>query len=368
MAFLKSAEYDIFISYSHVDNQPDRENETGWVDCFERQLSIKLLKRFGEPVEIWWDRKLRRAQLFDKAIEKAVLGSTVLVALITNRYLKSDYCRQEIEWFCGNLRQENAGMVGEDYQRLFPVMLYNIPRQQWPKPCFGTLAFPFHDAGADEHGEPLRPDSDDFQKQLRILVEELYEVLTRLKMTESQRFNAGAEPGDTITAAVPVAAPVAAGWANGGMANPASCESAAAGSVPEFTAVQEMFTRFVGPMAGLLAKKHAPEAGNSASLAKLLSAHIPDMKEKAEFLRLCGVEEKALPPAGRGQVSMAFGQDVLARVETDLSFYVGPIARALVADAAKRATTLPALYHSLAQHIPLPHERQGFLSAMPKFD
>jgi hypothetical protein len=185
MAYLKSFDHDIFISYAHDDNVPDREGEKGWVERFAQQLSIRLLKRFGEPVDIWRDPALKRAQLFDRVIEKAVQGAGVMISLITNRYLHSAYCQQEINWFCDKVKQEPCGLIVDDYVRVFPVLLYNIPPESWPEACHGTSAFPFHDASDTDFGEPLDPDSDAFSKQLRRLVDELHAVLTRLKQREA---------------------------------------------------------------------------------------------------------------------------------------------------------------------------------------
>jgi hypothetical protein len=367
MAFLATLEHDVFISYAHVDNQPEREKEAGWVDCFERQLAIKLVKRFGEPVDVWRDKKLSRVQLFDRAIERAARGSAVMVALLTSRYLKSDYCRQEMAWFCQTLEHENADVVDGDYRRLFPVLLYNIPHGEWPKPCEGMLAFPFHDGGENEYGEPLHPDSGAFQKQLRILAEDIYRVLKRLETARGQCRQA--KPGqDRASPADPGAAgPVAAGDASALAANPPS--RAPQEAAADFGAIQELFARFVGPMAGLLVetqvKRHALGPGDSPALARLLAPHIQDESESLQFLRLCGAEENAPPAAGP---AARFAPEALERLERELSYYMGPVARALVAEAAKRAATLPALYHLAARHIPLPEERQRFLDTLLKRD
>jgi hypothetical protein len=185
MAYLKSFDHDVFISYAHFDNMPDREGDKGWVEQFAQQLAIRLLKRFGEPVDIWRDPALKRSQLFDRVIEKAVHGSGVMLSLITNRYLLSEYCQQEITWFCEKVAQEPCGLIVNDHVRVFPVLLYNIPPQSWPEVCQGASAFPFHDASGPDFGEPLNPDSEAFSRQLRRLVDELHLVLTRLKQHEA---------------------------------------------------------------------------------------------------------------------------------------------------------------------------------------
>lgn len=201
MAYLKSFDHDIFLSYAHVDNVPDREGERGWVEQFEQQLSIRLLKRFGESVDIWRDPALGRSQVFDRVIEKAVHGAGIMISLLTNRYLLSEYCTQEIQWFCDKVKEESCGLIVDDYLRIFPVLLYNLPPESWPEVCRGTSAFPFHDASGTDVGEPLKPDSKAFDKQLRGLVDELHALLTRLKQHEAAPTpdESDASPASTFT-------------------------------------------------------------------------------------------------------------------------------------------------------------------------
>jgi hypothetical protein len=197
MAYLKSFNHDIFISYAHVDNLPDRDGVKGWVEQFVQQLAVRLLKRFGESVDIWNDPQLKQSQLFNTVIEKAIQSSGIMVSLMSNRYLRSDYCQQEIKWFCDKVVQEPCGLVIDDHVRVFPVLLYNIPPANWPDACQGVRAFPFHNATGTQFGEPLDPGSGTFSERLSCLVDELYEVLTRLGQREAEPESVDAEASQT---------------------------------------------------------------------------------------------------------------------------------------------------------------------------
>lgn len=182
MAFLRQFTHDVFVSYAHVDNLPDRPGERGWVEDFADQLRVRLLKRAGEPVEVWRDPELRRVERFDEAIQKAVREAGVMIALISNRYLRSEYCADELAWFCEKASAEPHGLTVGGCLRVFPVLLYNFPHTEWPEACRGTLAFPFHDAeGTDAHGAPLDPAGEPFEQQMKALVEELHHVLELLR-------------------------------------------------------------------------------------------------------------------------------------------------------------------------------------------
>lgn len=191
MPYLNSASHDVFISYAHFDNLPDREGEKGWVEQFEHQLTVRLMKRFGEAIKLWRDPQLSRTQLFDPVIEEAVRGSGVMLSLITPRYLKSDSCQQEIGWFHTKACDDPLGMLVDHRSRIIPVRLYNFSYDEWPNgwpdECKRLEGFRFHDTGQTSFGEPLATTSDLFQKELSRLVEELYLLLTTIKKQETQR-------------------------------------------------------------------------------------------------------------------------------------------------------------------------------------
>ena len=187
MAFLKDSDHDVFVSYAHTDNIPDREGEKGWVDQFAHQVMIRLLKHSGEQIEVWRDPELSRAQLFDAEIERAIRGSGVMLCLISPSSLRSEYCVQEIDCFSRKAAGEPEGLTVDNYLRIFPVLLYNIPHEEWPEPVAGTSAFMFHDAADDRRGKPLDPAADAFEEQLDRLVEELYTVLSRLQERRAVR-------------------------------------------------------------------------------------------------------------------------------------------------------------------------------------
>lgn len=172
MPYAKNFAHDVFVSYAHVDNTPERADETGWVTAFSKQLSVRLLKRLGTQPSVWHDPRLDRTEIFDDAIEKAVRGSAVFVTLVSNSYLNSEYCAQEQKWFSdsGNLR------VG-DHRRVVPVLLYNIPFGRWPEICQGLTGFQFHESEGDELGRPIDADDDRFEDRQWEMVDEIARLL-----------------------------------------------------------------------------------------------------------------------------------------------------------------------------------------------
>ena len=60
MPYIPNYDYDLFISYAHVDNKTAIEDTPGWVDQFQTCLEVSLEKRVGRvgKVKIWRDKKL----------------------------------------------------------------------------------------------------------------------------------------------------------------------------------------------------------------------------------------------------------------------------------------------------------------------
>ena len=64
----------IFLSYAHDDNKVPENGFTGWVDFFDRTLSIELLER-ALDCELWRDRRdVDPIAFFDDEILNAVCG------------------------------------------------------------------------------------------------------------------------------------------------------------------------------------------------------------------------------------------------------------------------------------------------------
>src|SRR5438067_3984115 len=61
-------EYDLFISYAHIDNQHYSDVPKGWIDYLHDRLEISLSKRLGRTPKIWRDRKLRGNEVFNDEI------------------------------------------------------------------------------------------------------------------------------------------------------------------------------------------------------------------------------------------------------------------------------------------------------------
>jgi len=184
MAYLTGFDYDIFISYAHVNNQRASEGEEGWVTQFQKHFEMQLSTLVGRMglVKIWWDPEIDGNQLFDRTIQERVNRSAIFLAMTSKGYLASDYCQQELLWFVQKATAEAWGLSIGDRVRVFNLLLNNIPHTRWPDAYSGTSGHPFHDAESEnEIGYPTDPGEKLFKRQLRALVEAVYSTLEEFR-------------------------------------------------------------------------------------------------------------------------------------------------------------------------------------------
>ena len=185
MSFVPGFEYDIFISYAHVDNE--EAEEKGWVERFHKYLKIELDKQIGRPelTAIWRDPALKGNQLFDKTIQDQINASALFLALTSRGFLESEYCRKELNRFLEKAKKDHLNLVvGENYSRIFNQLLYNIPHKEWPDEYGGeSTGFKFY----DEFGYPLNPGSEPFKNQVRSLVKAIHKTLCACKKKVAQK-------------------------------------------------------------------------------------------------------------------------------------------------------------------------------------
>jgi len=175
MGYIPGFNYDIFISYSHIDNEKI-EDEEGWVEQFYNALRISLWQLIGtEEIKIWWDdKRVDGGVIFDDAIAGGIKKSAILLCLNSPSYLKSHYCKKELDLFYNTAQYDSFGLKVEDRSRIVNVLLYNIPYPQWPHELSGTSGFRFHDAEEEEDkGHALEARTPPFKEQIKDLSDSL---------------------------------------------------------------------------------------------------------------------------------------------------------------------------------------------------
>ena len=171
--------HDLFISYSHIDNEPV-DGAGRWVDQFAERLSVELWKRAGSKVSVWRDSKLAGSDIFDEVIQHHVQTSAVFVAIVSPAYLRSQASQDELTAFVHSARSSQAGLVLRNSSRVLPVMLYDISSHELPEVVRNVLGVRFYQDSAGGV-DPVRPDDDEYRRMLLRISEPIVKLLRELR-------------------------------------------------------------------------------------------------------------------------------------------------------------------------------------------
>lgn len=150
----------LFISYAHLDNEPVAENDPGWVSRFHSALETILGKRLGCKAEIWRDERLQGNDAFSDEILAQFSDTAALVALVSPRYVQSEWCLREVHRFC-QTAQDAGGLWVDNKSRIFKVMTLPVDSQDaLPAPMRETLGFDFFVRDPDGTEKELNPAYD----------------------------------------------------------------------------------------------------------------------------------------------------------------------------------------------------------------
>jgi TIR domain-containing protein len=134
---MPSFEYDLFISYSHIDNG----DGDGWVDMFHARLKRRLGVELGREPRIWRDAKrLRGGDYFDDEIERALAHTKILLTVVSPSYLNSKYCAQELRCFTEAAIANGGVRVGNRSRRVKVVKTW-VERDRHPTELQGQTGY-----------------------------------------------------------------------------------------------------------------------------------------------------------------------------------------------------------------------------------
>ncbi|MFO1120115.1 MAG: TIR domain-containing protein [Rhodospirillales bacterium] len=196
MAYLSpDFDYDLFISYPHGDfDQVGSSRLKTWSQIFVAEFVDELrLSLEGEQLVVFRDEDKRSGFGIDptrelpEQLQQAVQTSGLLVVLMSPFYLKSDWCKQEANWFVAEAerRQRGNGFI-------FVARIWPTKAEDWPPELKGALGFWFFDRKIGRErpnrvrpfgwADPIQHDHDGtFRKALGDLVEPAAERLKEMR-------------------------------------------------------------------------------------------------------------------------------------------------------------------------------------------
>ena len=181
MAYTPGCANDVFVSYAQVDDRPLPGAKDGWVCLLVDALKILLAQQLGraEVLAVWRDLQLSRHAQLTPEIFQAVRSSAVLLVVLSEGYLASEWCQRE--------RNEFLDTAGTGTRRLFVVERMPIEHHRKPAEFSDLLGYPFwmrerDDLPARTLGVPVpTPNEPEYYHRLNQLALELATELKRIK-------------------------------------------------------------------------------------------------------------------------------------------------------------------------------------------
>ncbi|MEM1293591.1 MAG: TIR domain-containing protein [Cyanobacteria bacterium P01_H01_bin.162] len=179
---------DVFISFTHIDNQPLNPDKDGWISTFHKALEIRLSQLLLRDANIWRDLELQGNDELKPAILEALTQSALLVSILSPRYLKSEWCMLELQRFCQAADSSGGLRAGNTKARLFKVIKTYLPRDQHPIEFSSLLGYEFYDfdnAGRPKEFDPIF--GPERQQRFYAKLEDLaHDIKKTLESIESQ--------------------------------------------------------------------------------------------------------------------------------------------------------------------------------------
>ncbi|MDX1546563.1 MAG: TIR domain-containing protein [Rhodothermales bacterium] len=192
-------DFDVFISYAHIDDEALADGEPGWIATLHRVLEVRLAQLLGERPRIWRDPKLQGNDVFDETITEQLTGAAALVSVVSPRYVRSEWCTREWQAFLEAAEAQGGLRVG-DKARVFKVVKTPVPLAEQPAPADRLLGYEFFEVDP-ETGRPRefnRVFGPDAQQQYFARVEDLaYDLRDVLESLRRAR-PAAAPEGATV--------------------------------------------------------------------------------------------------------------------------------------------------------------------------
>ena len=121
---------DVFVSYSHGDPIEGRAPLRDWTRALVRRLQdqIHSLETEFDGLHIWMDPEVDPTAFLTDELKGKASGCGVLMIVMSNRYLRSSWCKDELDWF----KKQFEGRA-TDGGRLFVLRGQKTDEGLWPE-------------------------------------------------------------------------------------------------------------------------------------------------------------------------------------------------------------------------------------------
>jgi hypothetical protein len=211
MSYVPGFKFDVFISYAHDSNQPaSAGRDRGWVSELWEDLNKRLVGEMAPSPTIFMDdSNLRKAGAYPEDLEKALRRSALLLTINCEPYVYADWCVWELEKFRDEFDQDPRTKDGG--RRIVEVYKSLLPGGQAPKIQKDNNGIWFcsqprkgGDVLVDQPARTFERGSEDYEKALRVLIDEIKRLLLSMRSTSKSIFisrpiDYAIDPGSSLT-------------------------------------------------------------------------------------------------------------------------------------------------------------------------
>jgi hypothetical protein len=176
--------YDVFVSYSHGDPRGTGKSPLAlWTHCLIDALrqDIESTSTEFDQLALWDDREADPASNLTPMLKDHVSSSSLLLIVMSPRYLESPWCQEELDWFTQELRRRSEDEGCALVVRALPTKEELWPAQLKDDNGHSLLGFWFHARPAKEGIKPFGwPDPRSSDR-------EFFDALSRLSTIVMQR-------------------------------------------------------------------------------------------------------------------------------------------------------------------------------------
>ncbi|MGO9134745.1 MAG: toll/interleukin-1 receptor domain-containing protein [Methylovirgula sp.] len=206
MTFVPGFLHDIFISYTHLDNEPD-EQKVRWVSEFRNNFESHLRKRLGsDDVSLFFDNSNLEAHQELASLVENAKGSAIFIPVLSRAYVARDWTIKELTAFNDAVREGDSAL--SSINRIVAIEI--LPFEENPQ-ISGLLAGPkgmgikrtrfYYKDLETKIDYTLKPsNSDSYGKSIAELAENCVSLLRELKA----RASTGAAPASAKAASLPL--------------------------------------------------------------------------------------------------------------------------------------------------------------------
>ena len=167
-------EWDVLISYAHVDNQPLRAGGQGWVTRFHHLLEARLTQLMGKQPRILCrtvnssPENASSGQKFTGSVSTTAAPSAprgsagdtpsaaLFVTVLSPNYLRSKNCIGELQKFTQAAARAGGLWLAGGGCRIFKVVRSPVPLERQPLELQGVWEYNCFDVDGEPPGEPER--------------------------------------------------------------------------------------------------------------------------------------------------------------------------------------------------------------------